>query len=278
MSYLTSLSDFWTYSFLTGALLATFALSFSCGLLSPMIVAKRYAFLGSALSHSTLLGISLAVSFFASTGPLGLFLITLFVTLLLTLFLAEATYRQTTPGDSLIGIFYTVTMGLGIIVHAKFAQNQGDLMSYLFGNILLVEQADLWLGGLLSVICLVVICTKFSTWSYFLYDFEGAKRDGLPTKLYHYLIFILMTSVIVSSLKLAGTVLVSTLLIIPGVFALQFAKSMKMLFIISVSFSLIVSVIGLSIANFYNLPSGATLAVCQFTVLVLSKLLVLKKS
>lgn len=255
---------------MTQAFWGTIIVSLSCGLLSPLIVAKRYAFIGSAISHSTLLGLSLAALLFQQSNGLGFFLTTLTMTLIPTMILARATFQKTVPSDSIIGIFFSVTMGLGILIHTTFTPNQTDLMSFLFGNILLVTKLDIYLGLFFFVITLAVLFWGFKKWVYELYDPQGAALAGVPTKSLHALLFVLMTVVIVSSLKIAGTVLVNTLIIIPGVFGLRMASSMKTAFIYSAVFSLCVSLIALSLSNFLNLPSGATLAVVQFIFLSVS--------
>lgn len=265
-----ALTDFYHYDFLRRALLGTLFVSFSCGILSPLIVARKYAFIGSAMSHSTLLGLSIAASFFANAGAMIFFIVTLTVTLFITSFLARSAYKEKLPSDSLIGIFFTVTMGLGMIIHSKYSPNQSDLLGHLFGQILLIEQTDLWIALGLSLLCLLGLWASFKKWCYFLYDPAGAELAGVPVKTLHYGQFLIMTLVIVSSLKIAGTVLVNTLLIIPGVFALSFANSMKQTFIYSIIFSVCVSTLALILTNAFNWPSGAGLAVVQFAVLMLA--------
>ena len=137
MNFVSGMTDFFQYDFLFLSLIGTVLLSLSCGLISPLIISKRYAFMGAAVSHSTILGLSIALSLVPDTDGLNIFLITLGVTLVMVLFLAGATFRQRLPSDSLIGIFFTGSMGLGVIIHSLFAQQKGDLMGYLFGNIFL---------------------------------------------------------------------------------------------------------------------------------------------
>ena len=101
------LSDFIQYDFLLYALLGTIFLSLTCGLISPLIIARKNAFMGAAISHSTLLGLAISLSLFEATQALPVFLSTLLITIFLTLFLAYSTFRQKLPNDSMIGIFYT---------------------------------------------------------------------------------------------------------------------------------------------------------------------------
>jgi ABC-type Mn2+/Zn2+ transport system permease subunit len=271
----TSLNDFIHYDFLIYALIGSLFLSITCGIISPLLIARKNAFIGSAISHSTLLGLSIALSIFSVQQNLQVFLFTLITTLLCTLILARSTFKEHLPTDSMIGIFYTSTMALGILIHSLFAKNKSDLLNFLFGNILLLTTEDMILSCCLLIITVLIIFIPIYKWLYLTFDEEGAITSGINAKLYHYIFFILLTFVIVTSIKLAGTILIETFLLIPGFFSLKFAKNIKQTFIYSILFSASLAFIGLIIANAYGLPSGATLAVVQFLALMIS--IILKK-
>jgi ABC-type Mn2+/Zn2+ transport system permease subunit len=270
MTFIHSLKDFWQYDFLLYALLGTLFLSITCGLISPLLIARKNAFMGSAISHSTLLGLAIALCLFSAENSLALFGTTLAITILCTLFLAHSTYRQKLPNDSMIGIFYTATMAMGILIHSTFAKSKSDLLSFLFGNILLLTKEDLILSLILLAITAPLIVIPFKKWIFLTYDEEGAITSGVNAKRYHFLFFILLSLLIVTSIKLAGTILIETLLLVPGFFALTFARNVKQTFILSILFSTLFAVLGILIANCYGLPSGATLAVVLFLALILS--------
>ena len=255
------------------ALLGTLFLSMTCGLISPLIIARKNAFMGAAISHSTLLGLAISLSFFEASQALPVFLSTLMITIFLTLFLAYSTFRQKLPNDSLIGIFYNATMALGIIIHTLFAKDQSDLLSFLFGNILLLTKADLYLSLLILIITVLVILIPVKKWLFLTFDEEGAITSGIKAKTFHYTFFVLLAFLIVTSIKLAGTILVETLLLVPGFFALKFSSNIKQTFIMSTLFSTFFAVLGIIIANAFGLPSGATLAVVLFSALILSLLI-----
>lgn len=275
INFFQSLQDFLHYDFLLYAISGTLFLSITCGLISPLLIARKNAFMGSAISHSTLLGLAIALSLFTADSSLSIFATTLGITVLCTLFLAFSTYRQKLPTDSLIGIFYTSTMALGIIIHSLFAKNKTDLLSFLFGNILLLTKEDLILSIALLALTAPLIIIPYKKWLFLTYDEEGAITSGIKAKVYHYLFFILLALLIVTSIKLAGTILIETLLLVPGFFGLKFGSNVKQSFILSVLFSTIFALLGIVIANSFGLPSGATLAVVLFMALVLS--LFLKK-
>jgi ABC-type Mn2+/Zn2+ transport system permease subunit len=268
LEFFYSLHDFIEFDFLSLGLIATILLSIGAGLLSPLIIARNYAFIGSAISHSTLLGVAISLGLLNLTMALPIFFSTLTITLVLTLFLAWATYHQKLPSDALIGIFFTTTMGLGVIIHQLYAGSQANILSYLFGNILLLDQYDFWILLALVIIILSTIIIPFKQWVYTTFDQLGAEISGVNTKMYHYAFFLLLTVLIIASIKVAGTVLINTLLLVPGFVALKISKDIKKVFIISISFSICASFIGLVLANFMNLPSGATLSIAQFFLMI----------
>lgn len=268
---IASLSDFVEYPFLTRALITTLCLSATCGLLSPLVIAKRYAFLGSAVSHSTLLGLAIGIALGGRDNSMTLFLWTLGITLVLSLFLAKATWRQTLPPDTLIGLFFTGTMGLGTLVHALTSRGSGDLMSYLFGNVLLLTQTDVAISVFICAIIFPLILFPFRHWLLATYDEDFALVTGAPAKILHFIFVTILTALIVSALKISGTVLVNALLLTPGFFALSMARNIKSSFIVSIVFSVSTALFGLVLANYLETPSGATLAVTQIAFLFLGK-------
>lgn len=266
------LSDFIEYPFLLRALIATSVLSLTCGLISPLIIAKRYAFLGSAVSHSTLLGLSLGLFISGTNAPLSLYLWTLGITLVLSLFLAQSTWRQSLPSDSLIGLFFTATMGLGTLIHSLTSRSSGDLMSFLFGNVLLLTNTDIYISILLAVLIVPLILLPFKQWILTIYDEDFAILSGVPAKSMHFVFVFVMTALIVSALKISGTILVNALLLTPGFFALSFARDLKLTFLISVLFSITTAIMGLILANLLETPSGATIAMTQLFFLFFTKI------
>lgn len=269
-----NLLDFFHFDFLFNALCGIFFLSITLGSLSPLVVAKKFAFIGEGIAHSTLLGLAIASIFYSTS--FGLYMVTLCITLFFVAILAYSTLRSKIPSDSLIGIYLTATLALGLIIYYQFSSNKSDLLSFLFGNILLIEKMDLYIWISLCALSLMILFFKLHQWIFYAFDEQGARLNGIKIDYYHILFLMLMGVIIVSAVKMAGTILVNALLILPGAFALKIAPSMKSSFVISIAFSLVTSLIGLIISNATNTPPGATLALTQF-VLFVTLLLILKK-
>jgi len=273
MSWIT---DFFTYPFLQKAFIGAMTLALICGLLSPMVIAKRFAFMGSSIAHGALLGVSIGlgvIDYIVEKGDpkssLYIFLITTIVTLIAATPLALVTFRQKLPSDALIGLFFTATMGLGLLINQSLAPGKGDLMSYLFGNILMLSNLDLVILALLSVGSFIIVWRKKLSWILFLYDEEAAFIQGLSTKRYHIIFFLILTLVIVSGLKISGVILINSFLLIPGIFSLKYAPSAKKTFSYSLAFSLGTTLLGIVFANGLGLSMGASLAVTQVSIFLI---------
>ncbi len=261
-------SDFFHYDFLQMALVGTFFLSVICGILSPLVIAKRFAFLGSAVSHSTLLGLALANLFLLPENTAGIFLITLSVTLILAIILAFLGQAKNIPTDSTIGIFLTSTMGLGMIILSKSTSTNTELANFLFGNIFLSSSSDIALTFFILLLVLFSIFIPFKYWAYISSDQKGAKNSGINVSLFHAFFVFILTLTIVTGLKMAGSLAINSWLIAPGLFGTRLGRTLKMSFLYSLIFSIVVSLLGLFIANFFDWPTGATFCLLHFLGLI----------
>lgn len=268
-------ADFLEFEFLQMALFGVFLLALITGALSPLVVAKRYAFLGEALGHSTLVSATLSYMLLGGSAEEIVFLPTLGITLLLTLFLAYSSYKQKIPSDSMIGIFLSSTLALGVILHSLYLKGEVEIERLLFGSILTLSIFDLTLLTILMIITLLTLYLKRRKWLLYAIEENTAHLYGVNTKIYHFGLYILLTLTIVAGINISGTVLVTALLVIPGSVALRLGKGLRQSFLLSIGFSLICCLSGLILANYMNLPPGATMAFAQF--LLFAFLLIVNK-
>lgn len=259
----SSIADFFHYDFLMIALIATILLSLIMGALSPIVVSKKYSFIGSAISHSTLLGLAMASMLGLAESSLLFFFVTTLITLIFALILARSSFHQKLPTDSLIGIFFTATMSAGIILQGLTANSATNLFNYLFGNVLLVDSTDIVLLIVLALLVLGHLFGNFKKWISFCWNEELAQLNQVPRAFFHYLLFTLLTLSIVIGLKVAGIILVSSYLIIPGAFALRIAKNIHQVFKYSILFAITSSTLALLVSNGLNTTVGPTIAVTQ---------------
>lgn len=266
MEIISAFTDFFQYEFLFIALIATILLSILMGALSPLVVVKKYSFIGSAISHSTLLALAISSLLNLTDNQYLYFAATTILTLIFALVLASSSYKKQIPTDSLIGIFFTTTMSAGVLLQALTQEKSTNLFNYLFGNILLIETSDIFILIILSIFILGHIYINFKKWISFCWNNELALLNGVPSKKYHYLLFTIITLTIVIGLKLAGIILVSSFLIIPGAFSLRISNNLNSVFKYSILFALVSSVLALVISNYFNTTVGPTIAVIQASI------------
>ncbi len=286
---MSGIFDFIHYDFLVRAFIGFFLLSLLSGIISPFIHVKRLAFFGEATGHATLLGPIVGI------GLLGLNEIYLLLpfSLLLTLFLIWPFASMTVPKseqslklppDSLIGIFLAATLSGGVILHhfisTKLNTNLGNLESLLFGNVLFITNGEIIYLGLLTLLTYLIFIKAFKKWVFFVYDPQGFQIAGFNGRFFHYLFIFLLTLIIVSTVKIAGTILMNAVLLIPGAFGLTYAskKNMKIVILTSIIFAVITGLLGPILGNFFDLPLSATFAFTQcFLLLIFLGMVQLRK-
>jgi zinc transport system permease protein len=162
-------------------------------------------------------------------------------------------------GVALASLFFTLGMGYNT-----------DVNSYLFGSIYTLDQVDLYVVGVVTVIVIITIFLLFK--EYFLLTFEedAAAVSGLPVKVLNMLLTILTALVISTAIKIVGALLVSALLTIPAATSLLIARSFKQSVVFSVIISEIAVVVGLVIAGIWNLAPGATIVLFLIAMLILT--------
>jgi zinc transport system permease protein len=163
--------------------------------------------------------------------------------------------------DTVISAIWSVGMAVGIVFIASTPGYSQDLMSYLFGNIMLVSRTELWLIGVLAVLVVGTIITFFNGFLAVCFDDEFARVRGVPVTSYYLLLLIVIACTVVILASVVGIILVIALLTLPAATAGRFTHSLKKMMLLAIIFSLIITCIGLASSYELNLPAGATIIV-----------------
>lgn len=266
------ISDFFIYPFLWKALIACIFLSLMAGILSPIIVAKKMAIIGEGIGHSTFFTSVLTLWIFQgkNLSDQQFFWIVLIFTWILSLLLALFTYSKHKSHqsiDSFIAGYLSLTLSLGIILHSQI-QTSNLAMSIedlLFGNILFITNRDIALLILMSIIVGLFMYRYFWSIISYTYDETTAFLQNVPNKKIHFILFFILATFIVSAVKLVGPILVTTLLVIPGVYAQKKIEGTSRLpFAYSIAHCLFSTIIGLFISNYFNVSTAAIITVAHF--------------
>jgi len=241
-----------SYDFMQNALIAGILVSLISGVIGSLIVVNRMVFLAGGIAHAAYGGIGIAIY-----SGFSIFLGTTVFAVIAALFMAFVTINQREKIDTFIGLIWAVGMAIGIIFVDLTPGYNVDLMSYLFGSILAVNDDDLYFMGLLFIVVLFIVTFWYRDILAVSYDSEYAALRGINVKLFYTLILILSALTVVIAIKVVGLILVIALLTIPIYIAQSLSSSLYMMMISSGFIATFFTIVGLWISYSYNLTSGA---------------------
>jgi len=228
-------------------IVASVAIALMCGVLSPLVVLKRLAFVGQGVSHAAFGGVGVVLALGLGTPSTGLpLLIVVVFCALAALAMGWLGKRGTGGTDTAIGVVLVASMALGFVLHryaAESAQARGlpappGLESVLFGSITLVNGAEAltaWIAGGAVVAVLAWFRRDAAFWAF---DEPAAEAFGVPTGRVRALTMILLAVAVVITMRLAGVILATALLVLPGATALALSERLRTVMVCSVVCSL----------------------------------------
>ncbi len=240
------------FGFLQKALLGGLLASIGCGIMGSYVVVKRIGFLAGGISHAVLGGMGAAL--FLGFSPLGGALAAALVAALL---IGWISLRWKEREDTLISALWAVGMAIGIIFIYKTPGYNVNLMSYLFGNILMVPQQDIWLMVLMDLVVLVTVWLFYRQFLAVSFDEEFARLRGVPVTVFYLLLLCMVAVTVVLLIQVVGLILVIALLTLPAAIAAQYLNSLGMMMLAASLLGMIFTVAGLIISYSADLPSGA---------------------
>jgi len=243
-----------SFPFMQRALIAGVLIAILLATLGIFVLMRNMAFFGDGIAHASLAGIALGV--LTGVAPLPVALAYAVIVALIIYGLERSTRLSS---DTIIGILFTASMALGVVLLAATPGFQPELVSFLFGNILTITLTDIVLIGSFATIILVWLLGWHRHLTYATLDPDSATIAGINTQLHTILLYIALAVSVVLGVKILGIVLISALLIIPAATGSLIAGTFKSFFFSSAIMSSIVVVLGLLLSFFINAPSGATI-------------------
>ncbi len=257
--------DFWSsdfrYSFLCYALLTGLLASVACGVIGTYVVTRRITYIAGSISHCVLGGLGLAqylkvVHHLVFLEPLhGAVVAALLAALTIGWVSLYAKQRE----DTVIGALWAIGMAVGILFIAKTPGYNQNLMSYLFGNILLVSPRELWLIASLDVFVVAVGLLFYNQFLAICFDEEFSSLRGIPVQFFYLLLLCLTALTVVLLITVVGVVMVIALLTLPVAIAGHFSRRLWHMMVLSALLSVGFTTGGLAISYGSNLPAGATI-------------------
>ena len=253
------------FAFMQRALLAASLAALVCAVVGVFVVLKGMAFMGDAVAHSSLAGMSVAY-FFGGSIFWGALAWAVPASLAITMISRRANLRL----DTSIGIIFVSGFALGIILMSRVTNYTADLFGLLFGNVLGVSWSEVALIGGIAGAVLLVVVALYKELLFTSYDATMSVASGIPVRLVQYLLPLLVGVTTVASLKAVGIVLVLALLVTPPATATLLARRLPGIIAYSIALSLIATVAGLYLSFYANLPSGPSIVVVATALFLLA--------
>ena len=243
--------DALSYEFLRNALVAGVLASVLCGIIGTFVVVKKLAFISDGISHAAFGG--MGVCFFLGVDPL---LGAIPVALACALALGAVDRETIRSYDALIGVLWSVGMAVGVVFVYKTPGYAPNLMTYLFGNILLVTRRDLLTILLLAGSVLAALFLFRKGIVAVAFDEVFARVRGVQVRLLMSLLLGMIALTVVILIQVVGIILVVALLTIPSVISLMLWKDLRSVLLGSVLIGVGITLGGLVLSFYYDLPSG----------------------
>ena len=263
--FLSALSE---HAFLQTALLAGLLASIGCGVIGTFVVVKRIAFMAGGIAHSVLGGMGAAL-YYGFDPLLG----ALFAASLSALLIGTVRLFWKMQEDTLIGALWAIGMAIGILFIAKTPGYATDLMSFLFGNILLVPTRELWFMAGLDLVLILTVALFYRQFLAVTFDEEFARLRGVPVAFFYLLLLCLVAVTVVLLIQVVGLILVIALLTLPAAIAGHYVHSLGAMMAIATLLGGLFTSLGLGLSYGPDLPAGPTMILLAGGVYVLSALL-----
>jgi zinc transport system permease protein len=256
------------HAFLQTAVATALLASIGCGVMGTYVVVKRIAFLAGGIAHSVLGGMGAAVYF--GYEPLHGALPAAVAAALLV---GWVRLHWRAQEDTLISALWAIGMAIGVLFIAKAPGYQTDLMSYLFGNILLVPRESLLFMVALDVLLLTIVAVYHHQFLAVVFDEEFARLRGVPVGFFYLLLLVLVAVTVVLLIQVVGLILVLALLTLPAAVAGHYVHSLVRMMLIATILGALLSISGLALSYGPDLPAGPTIILLTGGIYVLSAVL-----
>ncbi len=244
------------WDFMKNALLALLLMAPLFGLLSTMIVTGRMSFFSDALGHSAFTGIAIG----AICGMSAPAWAAVLFSVVFALVFSYVRSRSNQAADTLIGVFSSTAVALGIFIATLGGGSFTKYNKYLIGDILSVTPGEIGLLALvlLAVLIFWVLCANRLTLTAI--HPQLASSRGIPVGLSQTLFTVAIAVVVTLSISSVGLLILNSLMVLPGASARNISKNLRQYHGFSVLFALLAGIGGLTVSYYSGCSAGAAIS------------------
>jgi len=253
-----------TYEFMQRGMLASIIVGILCAVMGTYVVLRGMAFLGDALAHAILPGVAIAYLLHGNL-LVGALVAAVIIALSIGLFSRQGTIKE----DTAIGILFAAALSLGVALISTIQTYAVDLSHILFGNVLGVSSADLWLTAGLGLFILLAVVLLYKPFMIISFDPVLASTMRLPANLLRNVMLVLLALTVVVSLQTVGVGLAAAMLVTPAATAYLLTCRLAQMMILSAALGALSSIIGLYLSYYLNIVSGSAIVLTATLFFVL---------
>lgn len=251
--------DFMRRAFLVGIILA---IIIPC--IGVVIVLKRLSMIGDAISHTSLAGITFGLVF--NINPI---LASVIFCIIAALSIEYIRKKISKYGEMSIAIIMSLSVSVAGLL-SGFVSNNANFNSFLFGSIVAISDFELKLIIIIGLISILIFILLYKEIFYITFNEKLARLSGVPVRRINF-IFTILTAITISiSARTVGSLIVSSMIVLPVAFSLQIAGSYKQTIIFSVIFNLLWTIVGIFFSYYFGLKPGATIVLISLISFLIS--------
>ena len=246
--------------FVNGLIVATLAGAL-CGLVGVYVVLKGMSYIGHGLSHAIFGGFAasalLGVNFFLGAGAWGF---------AAAMMINGVTRRRAIGSDAAIGVITTASFAIGVALIKRYGSGGKNPDSLLFGQILGVSDADVWLLAAVAVAAALMVFFLYRPLLFSTFDPEVAEVSGVATARVDALLTLVLAASILATMTILGVTLVAATLVIPAVVARMLTDSFGRMLILATAIGAVCGFVGMNLSYHLDIPSGPMIVLTGSTV------------
>ena len=280
MVLLINLEVLGSYSFLIVAI-GTFILSAAAGSVGCITVLKGQSLIGDAIGHAAFPGIVLAFMISLQKDPTILLLGAIFSGSIAFILIQVLRKNSKLDLDAILAVILSSFFGLGMVLKSHIQGNpnykgasQSGIQNYIFGQAAYIMSKDIKLILAVAIPSLIILFIFYKEIKLFIFDEVYSQTIGLNTGLINGIILVMTMSLIAAGLKIVGAILISSLLIVPAITALQWSDKFSVVLLIAGLTGGISAIVGTYISTVYNGMSTGPTIILVMTIFAFFSILV----
>jgi len=266
------------YSFIVVAL-GTMCLAMSTGIVGTISILKRQSLIGDAVGHASFPGIVLAFIIAGRKDSLTLMSGAIIAGVCAFFIIQYIVNSSKLEADTTMAVILSAMFGFGMVLksyiqgNSSFSGSQAGLANYIFGQAAYMLKEDVIIIFSVSIVSILLFLIFFKEIKIHVFDDAYAETLGIKKNIISVLIIIITMLLIAAGLKAVGVVLISSMLITPGVIGMQWSKRYENVLIIAAISGALSALIGTSVSTLVKgMSTGPSIILCMTAIAFLSVL------